>query len=84
MDLSFVTILSIGAMLIGSIFALVYPQQDRRHGKAVGVFALGAAVLVTTWFLEYPDRLPEVHEQLALALIGIIFVFIEVIKRRGR
>ncbi len=79
-DISLVGIIS---MLTATIFALALPRGDRRQVRAISVFAFGAVLIVTDWLMDDPTRLETVQNELAVALIGLIFFFIQVLKRRG-
>ena len=74
--------LGIGMMLIGTLFGIIYPRKDPRHNRAMGVFVMGAAIVLAGWLIKNPDALRETENQLALALLGLVFVFIEALKRR--
>jgi len=73
--------LAIGSMFIGAVFALVLPRDDRRQIRAVGVFALGGAVLLMTYFMDTPSSLASVQEEIALACVSLILFFIAKLKR---
>ena len=74
-------ILGIGMMLIGILFSLMYSKGDTRHNRAMGVFAMGAVIVLAGWLIKNPDSLRQVENQLALALLGVIFAFIQMLKR---
>jgi ammonia channel protein AmtB len=78
---SLLTVLSIGSMLIGALFSLLLPRKDPRQNRALAVFVLGASILLVEWLLYNPSAITEVQNQLAIALIGLIFVFIQKLKR---
>ncbi|MCD4687173.1 MAG: hypothetical protein K8S97_14695 [Anaerolineae bacterium] len=76
MDRSFFSILSMGAMLIGAVLSLAYPKSDPRYARALGVFALGAAAVLANWLLNNPTQLARVEEEIALALVSFLIIFI--------
>ena len=75
-------ILGIGMMLIGTLFGIIYPSRDPRHDRAMRVFVMGAVIVLSAWLVTNPQALRETENQLALALLGLIFAFIEVLKHR--
>jgi len=42
----------------------------------MGVFALGAAMVLVDWFLDNPDRIAEVQGEIAVALVAFLLIFI--------
>lgn len=84
MDSSFVSILSIGAMLIGVIFALGSPESSGQYRRALSVFALGAAIFLAQYLTENPAALSNAQAQIAVALIGLIIFFIRSLQRQKK
>jgi hypothetical protein len=76
MDSDLFSILSIGLMLIGAVLSFAYPKSDARYSRAMGVFALGAAMVLVDWFLDNPDRIAEVQGEIAVALVAFLLIFI--------
>jgi hypothetical protein len=72
-------ILGIGMMLIGILFGILYPRRDPRHNRANGVFVMGAVVLLAGWLIKNPSALRETENQLAVALLGVIFAFVQLL-----
>jgi hypothetical protein len=54
---SLIPILCIGCMLIGVLFAYLFPKGDKRRDKANIVFVFAAAILVANWLIQEPTLL---------------------------
>lgn len=81
MSSSLVPIIAIGMLLIGALFALISPKGSSRFNRGQTVFVIGAVILVSNWLIRNPSALAEIETQLAMALIGLVFVFIRALKR---
>ena len=77
-----IPIFGIGFMLIGTLFSLLLPKGDRRHTRAIAVFVLGAVILVTDYLFKNPDLVEQIQAEWVAILLGIVFVFIQALKRR--
>lgn len=77
----FVTVVSIGTMLIGVLFSILLPKKDRRHDRALLVFVFGAAIFLSNYLYRNPESLRSVEDHLGVLLLSIVFAFIQVIKR---
>ncbi len=83
MDNDLLSTLSIGAMLIGILFVLGYPRGHSRHERGFAVFALGAALTLASWLTADPANLAQARQEIAIALVGLIVIFIKRLGQRA-
>jgi hypothetical protein len=76
MNKSLIPVLTIGAMLLGAIFASVSPKESGQYRRAMSVFALSAAVFLAHYLLLNPVPLADIQAEVAGALIAFLIAFI--------
>ena len=78
----FFAILGIALMLVGILLSLFFSRRDPRYARAVGVFVIGAAILLINFLYYNPDILENIEKNFALVLLSIVFVFVQLIRRK--
>ena len=79
--LRFIAVLSLLAALIGLLFLLLLPKDERnRRVKATAVFVAGMAGLAFTFLWKNPDVLESAERHIALTLIGMVIATISLLQ----
>jgi len=79
--IQFLSIVGMGASVIGILFLIMLPKDDRdRRIKAIGIFILGMSLLLLSFISKNPDILEAAEEHIALTLIGLVIATLSAIK----
>jgi len=79
--LHLVAIVSLLAAIIGLLFLMLLPKDERnRRIRATAVFVGGMAGLVFSFLWKNPDILESAEQYIAITLIGMIIATVSVLK----
>jgi TRAP-type uncharacterized transport system fused permease subunit len=83
MDADLIMALAIGLMVLAAIYLavdLAFPNRDPSTGKAKGVFAGAAGLLVAVYLWRDPAALRDVSGQLAWQAIAIVVALLALLR----
>jgi len=78
------TIFSIftGVMVIAVIYMLMPSDMSNRQQRALAVFALASGMFIYLYMQENPEFLKDTSERIAVALVGLVLFFVQVLRQR--
>ena len=79
--LEFFSLLSLCAAIIGMLFLLLLPKDDKhRRLKACAIFVFGMVGMAFSFLIKNPEIRETLERHIALTLIGMVIATLSVIK----
>jgi len=72
----------IGVMVIAVIYMLMPSDMSNRQQRALAVFALASGMFIYLYMQENPEFLKDTSERIAVALVGLVLFFVQVLRQR--